>query len=226
MSTKKRALLLGASGLTGSHLLRFLLDDDRYDRVVALNRRPLNIQHQKLQQAVIDFEQLNGQPTLLQADDVFCCLGATIKKAGSRENFVKVDHTYPLSCARLAKAAGAKRFIIITSLGAHPKSPNFYLRTKGSLEEELKSLRYERLVIVRPSLLLGKRAERRFLESVAIKVMPALAPLLMGPLRRYRAIEAQKVAWCMVHLASNGSESVRIVESDELEKLYSANIQN
>lgn len=223
MSPQKRALLLGASGLTGGHLLQFLLDDERYDRVIAVGRRPLDIGHHKLQQAALDFEQLNGRQSLFQAEDVFCCLGATIKKAGSRENFIKVDRTYPLTCARLAKAAGAKRFIIVTSLGAHPRSPNFYLRTKGLLEEELQALQFKRLIIVRPSLLLGARTERRGAESLASKIMPAMNFLLIGPLRKYRAIAAKKVAWCMIHLANTSKEPVRIVESDELENLYQRN---
>ncbi len=223
MSPKKRALLLGASGLTGGHLLQFLLADERYDRVTAVGRKSINIEHPKLQQAVLDFEQLNGRQKLFQAEDVFCCLGTTIKKAGSRENFIKVDHTYPLAAARLAKAAGAERFLIITSLGAHPKSPNFYLRTKGALEEELKALDFERLIIVRPSLLLGERPERRWAESLASKIVPAMNFLLIGPLRKYRAIEARKVAWCMAHLADTADEPVRIVESDELENLFQKN---
>lgn len=223
MPAKKRALVLGASGLTGGHLLRFLREDDRYDRVTTLGRKPIDLKHKKIQHVMIDFDQLDRQPSLFEVDDVFCSLGTTIKKAGSRENFTKVDHTYPLTCARLAKASGVKCFITITSLGAHPKSPNFYLRTKGSLEEELKALQFERLIIVRPSLLLGERNERRFVESLAIKVMPAIAFLLIGPLRRYRAIDSKKVAWCMAYLANTASEPVRIVESDELENLYHRN---
>ncbi len=223
MPAKKRALVLGASGLTGGHLLRFLLEDDRYDRVTTLGRKPINLKHKKIQHVMIDFDQLDRQHSLFEVDDVFCCLGTTLKKAGSRENFIKVDHTFPLACARMAKPAGAKRFIIITSLGAQPNSPNFYLRTKGSLEEELKALQFERLIIVRPSLLLGERDERRLIESLAINVMPAIAFLLIGPLRRYRAIAAKKVAWCMAHLAHTANEPVRIVESDELENLYQRN---
>jgi uncharacterized protein YbjT (DUF2867 family) len=223
MSTKRRALLLGASGLTGSHLLRFLLEDDRYDLITSVGRKPLELTHKKLQQAVVDFDHPNSQQQLFKMDDIFCCLGTTIKKAGSRENFIKVDHTYPLACARLSKAAGAKRFIITTSLGAHPQSPNFYLRTKASLEEELEALNFERLIIVRPSLLLGDRAERRFLESLAIKAMPVIDFLLIGRLRKYRAIEAKKVAWCMVHLANTVNEPVRVVESDELQTVFHRN---
>ncbi|HEX9653046.1 MAG TPA: oxidoreductase [bacterium] len=223
MPRNKRALLLGASGLTGGHLLRILLADDRYDHITTLGRKPLSLEHRKLQQAVIDFDHSNRHQGFFQVDEVFCCLGTTINKAGSRENFFKVDHTYPLECARMAKGAGARSFIIVTSLGAHSRSRNFYLRTKGSLEEELKRLNFERLIIVRPSLLLGERHERRLLESVGISMMPALAFLLVGPLRQYRAIAAEKVAWCMVHLAHTVTEPSRIVESDELDAMFKAN---
>lgn len=218
----KRALVVGATGLTGGHLLRILLHDANYERVNIFVRRKMPVEHAKLQQTIVVFDNLQAYQSHFDVDEIFCCLGTTIKKAGSKENFRKVDYTYPVELAEIAKANGVQKYLVISSLGADADARNFYLQTKGALEEKLKGFDFEQLIIVRPSLLLGKRQEFRFLERLAMISMRVFGFLLVGSLKKYRAIEAEKVAWGMVYLAGHASGKVKVVESDELQHIYRA----
>ncbi len=215
-ASRRTALLLGATGLIGGHCLNYLLNDDTYGRVVALLRRPLEREHPQLEQQVIDFDRLQEFRELLRAQDVFCCLGSTMRKAGSQEAFRRVDYDYPVAVARAALENGAEQFLIVTSLGADPRSRIFYNRVKGEVEEAVKPLPFERIVILRPSLLLGERAELRRGERLAEPVARALTPLLRGPLRKYRPIEARSVAAAMVGLGREGGRGITVVESDRI----------
>ncbi len=197
----KTALIAGASGLTGGHCLEFLLDTPYYAGVHALVRRPLGIRHPKLREHVIDFDDPSSICAVANADDIYCCLGTTIKKAGSQEAFRKVDFAYPVALARAAASAGAKRFFIITAMGSNPGSRIFYNRVKGDVEEAMRALPFESVHIFRPSLLLGDRAEVRAAEKIGGVMARFLTPLMVGPLRPYRAIQARAVAWAMVYSA-------------------------
>lgn len=210
------ALLAGASGLVGGHLLDLLLTSDNVARVVSLGRRPLDRADAKLDQRAVDFARLDGVE-LPRVDVAFCCLGTTIKKAGSQEAFRAVDHDAVLAFARRAKAAGARHFLVVTALGADPSSRVFYNRVKGEAEEALRSLGFESLTILQPSLLLGDRAESRPGERAAIVLSRALAPLLR-PLGS-RPIEALTVARAMAALARAPRAGVRVVPSAELHAL-------
>lgn len=139
---RRTALLLGATGLVGEHCLQILLDDTAYERVRVLTRRPISIQNSKLTQHVIDFDRLAQNEQLLQADDIYCCLGTTIKKARTKENFKKVDHDYPLEAAKLSLKYGAKQFLLVSSTGANERSSFFYARIKGELEQALERFRF------------------------------------------------------------------------------------
>ncbi len=216
---KRKALILGASGLVGSILLRRLLDEDRYGEVTAVVRRELPVRHPKLRQAVIDFDVMERSAKEFAADDLFCCLGSTIKKAGSQEAFSRVDHDYPLRAAMLARKKGAKQFIIITSMGANARSRIFYNRVKGEIEADLADIGFDALRIVRPSLLLGKRGEKRFGEWVMIRLAPLLTFLLVGPLRKYRPISAETVAKAMVTIAGEPLSGIAIYESNRLQEI-------
>ncbi|HLM44435.1 MAG TPA: oxidoreductase, partial [Myxococcaceae bacterium] len=199
METQPRtAVVAGASGLVGGLLLDTLLEDPLYREVLSLGRRSLPKQHPKLVQRTVDFARL-GDEALPPADDAFCCLGTTIKKAGSQEAFRAVDHDAVLAFAKAAKQAGARRFLVVTALGADPGSRVFYNRVKGEVEQHLKGMGFESLVILQPSLLLGERAESRPGERAAIIASRVLAPLLR-PLAS-RPIEARTVARAMVALA-------------------------
>ncbi|OJH37774.1 oxidoreductase [Cystobacter ferrugineus] len=217
MDTPTRtALVAGASGLVGGWLLDTLLADPRYREVHSLGRRALPRQHPKLVQHTVDFARLGGEP-LPAAQDAFCCLGTTIKKAGSQEAFRAVDHDAVLAFAQAARAAGVQRFLVVTALGANARSRIFYNRVKGQVEEALASLGFESLVILQPSLLLGERTERRAGERAAVAVSRALAPLLR-PLAS-RPIEARTVARAMVALAREAQVGVRVVPSGDLQAL-------
>jgi len=217
----RTALLLGATGLVGGHCLNFLLNDESYGRVSVLGRRPLEREHPKLEQHLVDFDRLEDSAELIRAQDVFCCLGTTIRKAGSQEAFRRVDFEYPLQSARIAARQETERFLIVTAIGADPGSRIFYNRVKGEVEEAVRALPFESLVILRPSLLLGEREEMRPGERLAEPAMRALSPLMLGPARKYRPIEARKVAAAMVRLAKEGRQGVRIVESDEIARIAS-----
>lgn len=193
----RTALLLGGSGLVGGHLLKKLLEATEYKSVIALVRRPLNLQHDKLTQQVIDFEQL-AQHTLPAIDDVFCCLGTTIKVAGSRAAFRRVDHDYVLMAARSALKAGARQFLLVSSLGANANSPFFYMRTKGETETALRALPYAAMSIFQPAYLVGQRSVPRPLEDWSGKLMQRLAFLMPAA---YRPIHAASVAQAMLDQA-------------------------
>lgn len=214
------ALLAGATGLVGGSLLKRLLDDPAYTRVTVLARRELGLDAAKLDQAAVDFDRPETWPAGLGADDVFCCLGTTIKKAGSQEAFRKVDFQYPIAIAERALAAGAGRYLIVTAVGADAKSGIFYNRVKGEVEAALAALAFARGVkIFHPSLLLGERAESRPAERVASAVMRATRGLFVGGLKRYRAIDAAGVARAMWRAARLPEGGVEIFEGERLFEL-------
>jgi uncharacterized protein YbjT (DUF2867 family) len=217
MDTQTRtALVAGASGLVGGFLLDTLLGDSRYREVHSLGRRPLPRQHPKLVQHTVDFARLGGEAPP-PAQDAFCCLGTTLKKAGSREAFRAVDQDAVLAFASASKKAGVRRFLVVTSIGSDARSPIFYGRVKGETEEALKAMGFGSLVILQPSLLLGERAESRPAERAAILASRVIAPLLR-PLAS-RPIEARTVARAMVTLAHTAHQGVRVVPSGELQQL-------
>lgn len=195
------ALVAGHTGLVGRHLLRQLLDDDRYARVKAVGRRAPDVSHAKLEYIASDMAGLGKLGDRLAADDVFCALGTTMKAAGSKAAFEKVDYHMVVDLARAAHGAGATRFFVVSSLSASPRSPVYYSRVKGRMEQSLREIGFDRLEIVRPSLLLGDRAESRVGESLAQRVMPLVNPLMVGKLAQYRAIRGEDVAGAMLELA-------------------------
>lgn len=214
----KRALIAGASGLVGHKLLHLLLKEPYYTEIIALVRAPLQMQHPKLTEIIVDFDQLDIYERDLAADDVFCCLGTTIKKAKTQEAMYKVDVEYPLTLARLALRQGAQHFLFISSIGANPASRFFYSRIKGIAEQELGQMPYDSLSILRPSLLLGDRQEYRFAERWGGTVYQALPFLFTGPMKKYRAIEAETVALAMYHIARDSTKKTSIYSSLEIEQ--------
>jgi uncharacterized protein YbjT (DUF2867 family) len=210
--SQRRALLLGSTGLIGKRAREHLAAGGRYTEVVCLVRKATGAPGEK----VVDFATLDRVDPV---DDVFCAIGTTMKKAGSREAFRAVDHDLPLKVAKLAVAAGAQRMVLVSSVGASAKAGSFYLRTKGELEDALAALGLRALHVLRPSLLLGDRAESRPGESVGIAVARATGFLLMGGLRKYRAIDADVVARAMVAAAAGADDGVKVYEHDAIVKL-------
>lgn len=217
----KTAIIIGGTGLTGTQLLKILLTSDIYDKVISIVRSDLKISHPKLKQYVIDFDNSESYADLIEGNDVFCCIGTTIKKAGSQEAFQKVDLEYPVKIAKIASANGVKQFSIISSIGANPNSSNFYLRTKGKCEEELRKLAFQSTSIFRPSLLVGNRKEFRLGEKIGEVLMRLLSIFMIGKLRKYRAIKVQKVAYAMFQIAQENTVGYHIYESDKIEETAS-----
>jgi uncharacterized protein YbjT (DUF2867 family) len=213
----RTALIAGASGLVGGFLLRQLLDSPAYDRVIALGRRGPGLTHPKLAFVQADFGALDKVAAEVACDDAFCCLGTTIRRAGSRAGFRAVDHAAVLAFAWLARRNGAKRFFVVSALGANAASRVFYNRVKGEMEEALVVLDFPTLAIFRPGLLLGPRVEVRPVERVSAVLLWLAEPLLRGPLRRYRAIQASTVARAMLRCSlGKPGQGVLIFPSDRI----------
>lgn len=204
--TKPTALIAGATGLIGSHLLDLLLASPSHEKVIALTRRPLDRTHDKLSNLVAEFDQLElaVSQSGIRADEAYCALGTTIKKAGSKEAFRKVDYEYETAFARAALAAGASKFALVSAVGADAKSPIFYSRVKGETESAIRDLGFAFTHIFQPGVLLGERTESRPAEQLAATLTPLLNLGLQGPFRKYRGIDARTVAAAMI--AALGSD--------------------
>lgn len=199
--TTRKALIVGATGLVGGYCLHALCDSSNYSEVTAIVRKPILKTHRKLKVIESNFKNLKTDLSHIQVDDVYCCLGTTIKKAGSQEAFKKIDHTLVVTVAELIKKLGAEQFLVISAMGANKDSKVFYNRVKGEMEAGLQKLGYPCLRIIRPSLLLGPRKEFRLGEKVAVMLTPLLKPILLGSLKKYRPVEVEKVAQFMVKVA-------------------------
>ena len=210
--TDRTAAVLGATGLVGGYVVRRLLDDERWRLVRTVGRRTVDVQHPKLEQAVGDPLEDGPWTAALAVDDVLCCLGTTIKKAGSQEAFRAVDHGAVVRAARAAVELGASQFLFVSSLGADPSSRVFYNRVKGEMERDLAALGFPSCSVLRPSLLLGPRPEPRLGERLAELVMRPLGPLL----GKYRPIHAAVVAGAMVRLAAAARPGFTVYESDRI----------
>lgn len=210
----KTALVAGSTGLVGKQLLSLLLASDRYHSVIALTRVPLGIYHSRLVEINTTLDTLEQVADQMKCDDVFCCLGTTMAKAGSKEKFYAVDFEYPLKVARIAISQGARQYLLVSALGADKNSSIFYNRVKGEAEEALRQLGFSTLHIFRPSLLLGPRKEKRSGEDAA-KWFYKVFGFLIPP--RYKAVDASKVANAMLVQASRELEGVFIHESRELQ---------
>jgi uncharacterized protein YbjT (DUF2867 family) len=206
----KKALVIGASGLIGQQLIDLLLQDENYS-VIALIRTALPIQHERLIQVPFNFDNPNNE--VIQADELFCCLGTTIKVAGSQQAFYKVDFEYVLDIAKRAYRNGAKKFALVSSMGANKNSTVFYSKTKGAIEEAVTQIGYESLFIFRPSLLLGKRTGFRLEERIAQYFFTFFSILIP---KKYQAIQARQVAKAMIVCMNTGDKGVHILESDKI----------
>jgi uncharacterized protein YbjT (DUF2867 family) len=213
----KIALVAGATGLTGKYLVNLLLQDKNYSLVKVITRRNMNYDHPKIQEIITDFDKL---PELektadLSADDFYCCLGTTIKKVGGDKNlFYKVDHDYPVMLAEIAEKRGARNFLVVSSVGANKKSIFFYSRVKGAMEVDVKKFKITAIHIFRPSLLLGKRDEKRTAEDFAQKAGKWTNFIWKGFLRKYKPVDARIVAKAMITAANSGDRGIFIHEGD------------
>jgi uncharacterized protein YbjT (DUF2867 family) len=214
----KTALLFGATGLVGHYLLQELIEDPTYSEVVVFSRKRISLQHEKLTQVITEFSDLLLIEEKIKGDALFCCLGSTIKKAGSQLAFRKVDYELPVILAEIASANHVNSYLVVSSIGADAKSGNFYLKTKGEMENAVSAYDFKNLVIFRPSILLGERTETRIGESIGKAVMNILSPLLIGPAKKYKPVHGKTVARAMLKLSS-GIYEKKIVASDEIRHL-------
>lgn len=211
----KTAAVFGSTGLISSHLIQLLSASNEYGKVYSFARRKPENQPKKIEH--IDFS-IDSIKIPTDIDTVFVCLGTTIKKAGTQEAFLKVDYDMVVEIAKQSKLSNVKRFIVVSSIGANPNTNNFYLKTKGRMEEAVKQQQLEYCGIVRPSLLLGKRNEFRFGEKVSIVLFKIFSFIFVGPLRKYKGIYAEDVAKGMIMLARSAMGSVTI-ESNIIKQL-------
>ena len=220
--SQKTALVLGATGMVGTELVKLLSSKKYYQTINLLTRRPLNLSDPTINQQVIDFNQLEQYTDLFQVQDIYICLGTTIKKAKTKEAFRKVDYEYVVEAAKLAKRGNIEKLLIITAAGADPKSRVFYSRVKGEVEEALKNMELHSLHIFRPSLLLGNRNEFRLGEAVMGKASSVLTKVMIGPLRPYRPIHAATVAAAMFKTAQTNQQGTHVYPSIDIQRLGSS----
>lgn len=216
---KLTGIVFGASGLTGHFVTEFLLADPRYDVVKVFTRRELKILSGKVKQVIFDEDNLNKVESEISGDHLFCCIGTTIKKAGSKEQFYKIDHNLVEKIAQSASANNVGSFSVVSSIGANHNSRNFYLGTKGKMEESIKTFNFDNLSIVRPSMLMGIRQEARPLEEIGKVMAKVVSPLLFGRMAKYKPIHAATVGKVMIYLANKG-KGTYILESNEIEELF------
>ena len=217
----RQVLIFGATGAVGSELLKLCLEDDRYSQVTVIARRPRCLKHPKLNWIETEFDALNSlAPVSGLADgDAFCCLGTTIKAAGSEAAFRRVDYDYVVNAARYAKECGVTHFSLVTAIGANSESSIFYNRIKGEVEAAIVAEDFPSLHIFRPSLLTGSRAEFRLKEEIGKCVFFVMTPLFHVGLLRYKPVEISKLARALRNCANQNrmTGSPRIFESDEIQ---------
>ena len=215
----KKAVLIGATGLIGANLLKKLLANDHYEKVLVVTRKAIDTNHPNLNQLVINFDELSKYEHEILGDDIFCCLGTTAKKTPDKALYKKIDYQYPLDVAKIALKNGAKSYHLVSAMGANAKSSIFYNRTKGEVERDLAKLNFASTHIYRPSLLDGSRSEQRFAEKTMNVIMRLINPLLIGSLKKYRSIKIEKVASAMLKQANKNLKGNYIYLSDEIENL-------
>jgi uncharacterized protein YbjT (DUF2867 family) len=204
------ALIAGATGLIGQLLVQRLLSSGAYDIIKLLLRRPLDLEDARIEQIISDYADLAALGGKLKADDVYCCLGTTLKAAGSRAAFEQVDYQMVVDLAHAARTQGAKQFLVVSAAGSAEKSPSFYSRVKAKMERNVAAAGYDAVHILRPSLLLGAREEARPAEHLSQLLMPLFNPLMLGSLKKYRAVRGEDVAAAMLQLARRETRGVHI----------------
>ena len=219
----KTAIILGASGLTGGILLQKLIEDSRYSTIKLFSRTRLEGLPSKVIQYIGDLLELEQFRADFTADEVYCCIGTTAKKTPNKKLYKKIDYGIPVVAAKLAKENNIPTFIVISAMGANKTSSVFYNRTKGEMEEDVMKQGIKNTSILRPSLIGGKRNERRVLEKIGIGVFKIVQPIFVGPLKKYRIINAESIAQAMLNLANKTNNTEIIIPSNEIMQLAENN---
>ncbi|HUS01207.1 MAG TPA: oxidoreductase [Chitinophagaceae bacterium] len=220
---EQAAVVIGASGLIGSHLVEQMLADDTFRTVRILVRKKLEPDHPKLEQQVVDFNDVTDYANKFgKGDSIFCCIGTTQKNVkGDKAAYEKIDHDIPVNAAAIGIANGYKKFLIVSSVGADASTSNFYLQLKGKIENALTQFPFESISIFRPSMLLGNRKEKRPAEKIGQILMQGFSFILVGSLKKYHPIKAKDVARAMIAESKQGKPGIRILEYKEMMALLS-----
>ena len=214
----KTAIILGATGLTGGKLLQLLLNDPNYAKIKLFSRSSLGISNPKIEEYLGDMFTLNDCKEKFTGDEVFCCIGTTKAKTPDKDVYRKIDFGIPVKAAELCKENGIESIIIISALGANSQSTIFYTRTKGEMEDTVLKLQIPKTYLLQPSLIGGKREERRMGEWVFKQMMKVANLVMAGPLKKYKTIHPKTIAKAMVWLANNDYDAIRI-PSDVIQDL-------
>ena len=214
----KTAIIIGATGLTGGILTKQLLEDPRYALVKLISRRPLGDTHEKLEEYIVDMKSLHSFKDLFKGDELYCCIGTTKAKTPNEQAYRKIDFDIPVNAAKICKEMGLGTFLVISSMGANPKSKIFYSKLKGEMEAAVQKVGIKSTIIIRPSLIAGKRQERRFGEQLGKLVMNLLNPFLVGSFKVYRSIHPETIAKAMIWFANNPSKK-QVYLSNELKTI-------
>ena len=216
---KKTAIILGATGLTGTILLQKLIEDDRYDSIKLFSRSKMEGLPKKVTQFIGDLLKLEQFKADFRADEVFCCIGTTAKKTPNKVLYKQIDYGIPLTAAKLSKENNINTFLVISAMGSNKESSVFYNRTKGEMEYDVLQQNIKNTVVLRPSLIGGERNERRILEKIGLFVFKIIQPLFIGKLKKYSIINAESIAQTMINLANNTSNAEVIISSNDIKKL-------
>ena len=214
----KTAIILGATGLTGSTLLNKLVEDSRYSKIKLFSRSSIGLKNDKIEEHLVDLLELEKYASDFTADEVYCCIGTTQAKTPDEETYHKIDYGIPVTAAKLAKKNNIQSFLVISALGANVRSKFFYNRTKGEMERDVLAEKLPQTYIFQPSLIGGERKEKRKFEAAWKKIMTVGNYLLVGPLKKFRSIHPNAIADAMIYVANHKYAAVRI-ESDEIREI-------
>tara|TARA_B000000532_G_scaffold5368_1_gene4188 strand:- start:1101 stop:1757 length:657 start_codon:yes stop_codon:yes gene_type:complete len=216
----KTALLFGSSGLIGGHLTKQLIENSSYSKVKLFVRSDPKISDPKIEVIKTDFNNLQNHKDEITGDDCFFCIGTTKQNAPDKDEYRRIEYNIPVEIAKIAKSNSIKSFLYVSSGFADPKSSGAYLKNKGDVEEELKSLNFLKLGIMRPSFLIGDRKEERIGEKIGIFIFKLISPFFLGPLKKMKPINSEKVAKAMIKIANENLKKT-ILESDEIVEISS-----
>ena len=222
---KKTAIIIGATGLTGSYLLQKLIEDDRYGIIKLFSRSKIEELPSKVQQFIGDLLKLEQFKADFTADEVYCCIGTTLKKTPNKTLYKKIDCGIPVAAAKLSKANNIKTFLVISAMGANKKSSVFYNKTKGEMEHHVLQENVKNTFILRPSLIGGERNQYRVLEKIGLIVFKIIQPLFIGKLKKYKIVKAETIAQAMINIANTTNHSKVIITSNLINTLGKNNLK-
>lgn len=212
----KSAIILGATGLTGSYVLDKLLANNNYDKITVFSRRELEVKHDKLEVVVCDLLNLEEQKDKFKADEVYVCIGTTNMKTPNKKLYRDIDFGIPVTAAQLCRENMIDTIAVMSSLGASASSSVFYPKIKGEMENSVLEMELPNTYLLRPSMIMGPRKERRFGETMGKMLAFIISPILVGPLKKYKGIHAEDIAVGMINLCNGKSDLKGIIESDKI----------